>query len=115
MKEHESTEHTAPLTHSIVNSARGLYRWERDEGWEKDEHQHLVEFEEGDAVCIDPFSDRLRNAPNYWPIYCTFLEYVTEDIAKVYVPPDADDTKDRTWFNEGEGEYLIHEGYLTPQ
>jgi len=101
----------------VVNNARGLYRWERDEGWENDEHQHLTNFDEGQAVTIDPFHDiDYGNGPRWlWPVYCTFKEYVTEDVAKVYIPPSSEEGSTNCWFHHGEGEYLIHEGYLTPQ
>ena len=97
----------------IQNKGRGLYRWERDEGW-CERHGKFCDFEEGDAITIDPFKDRLTGSKALWPIYGTFREYVTEDIAKVYIPPESNDPCP-TWFNEEAGEYLIHEGYLTPQ
>jgi len=87
-----------------VDQFEATYRWERDAGWTK-----CLNFEEGDAIIIDPY-ERL-----WLPIYGTFIEYVTDDIAKVYIPPSSDDSWPIHWFDEGEGEYLIHEGYLTPQ
>ena len=97
----------------IQNKGRGLYRWEDPkQGWT--ETDPLWGFEEGDAIKVDPFPDRLAEALALWPIYGTFCEYVTDDIAKVYIPPESNDPCP-TWFNEEAGEYLIHEGYLTPQ
>lgn len=99
----------------IVESAKGQYRWER-EGWSGDKDDVTCYFDSGDAIAIDPFDGyRLPSAQAFWPIYGTFLEYVTEDIAKVYVPPVSEKNEGRVWFNHGEGEYLIHEGYLTRQ
>lgn len=101
------------LTAVVINSGSGLYRWERGEGWQEG-YDNLCDFEEGDAITIDPFKDRTPGAMALWPIYGMFLEYVTDDIAKVYIPPERNDPAP-TWFNEEAGEYLIHEGYLTPQ
>lgn len=84
----------------VQNSARGLYR------------KGDYEFSEGQAITIDPFRDVDSEAFMFWPIYGEFIEYVTDDIAKVYIPPGNDDS---VWFREDAGEYLIHEGYLTPQ
>lgn len=80
------------------------YRWERGEEWPED-----MTFEQGDAICIDPF-DRL-----WLSVYGTFVEYVTDDVAKVYIPPPSDDVWPNHWFDMSEGEYLIHQGYITPQ
>lgn len=105
------------MTEKIVYKARGLYRWERNEGWseDRDTDDVLCYFEEGDAITIDPFSKlTVDDSPYLWPVYGTFREYVTDEIAKVYIPPTKK-TDGKTWFKEGEGEYLIHEGYLTPQ
>lgn len=97
----------------VLNKARGLYRWERGEGW-PEERDDMTTFEQGQAVTIDPFKNATVNdSPYFWPVFCTFLEYVTEDIARVYIPEEGEDS--RTWFKEEAGEYLIHEGYLTPQ
>lgn len=106
------------MTEKIVHKARGLYRWERNEGWseDRDTDNVLCDFEEGDAIIIDPFSKlTVDGSPYLWPVYGTFREYVTDEIAKVYIPPPREDKESRTWFKGGEGEYLIHEGYLTPQ
>lgn len=101
----------------VQESARGLYRWERGEGWPESRGPNsLCQFDEGDAITIDPFKGfDYGDGPEWlWPVYGTFREYVTDDIARVYIPPAGEDGPS-TWFHEGEGEYLIHEGYLTPQ
>lgn len=101
------------LEATIINSGRGLYRWENPEqGWEQTDP--LCGFESGDAIKIDPFRDQTPGSEALWPIYGEFCEYVTEDIAKVYIPPESNDPFP-VWFNGEKGEYLIHEGYLTPQ
>lgn len=98
----------------VQNMARGLYRWEEPEqGW--NDIDPPWGFNEGDAIKIDPFPDRLENSTALWPIYGTFREYVTDDIVQVYIPPISKDNDAPVWFIGGEGEYLIHEGYLTPQ
>mgnify|MGYP000070016543 CR=1 FL=1 len=100
---------------TVLTKARGLYRWERGEGWPKTRNQNsLCTFERGQAITIDPFRNLSVKKCNYFhAIYGTFKEYVTDDIARVYIPPASEN--DNCWFKEGEGEYLIHEGYLTPQ
>lgn len=101
------------LTAVVINSASGIYRWEDPEqGWEQTDP--LCGFEEGDAIKIDPFPDRLPEGMALWPIFGTFLEYETEDIARVHIPPASNDAPP-VWFKDGPGEYYIHEGYLTPQ
>lgn len=92
----------------IISTAKGVYRWEGGRDWDKE-----ITFESGDYICIDPFTFRDKDATHLWPIYCEFVEYVTENIAKVYIPETVEDTN--VWFRHGEGEYLIHEGYITPQ
>lgn len=97
----------------VINNANGMYRWEDTEkGWR--ENDPLCDFEEGDAIKIDPFPERLPQAMALWPIFGTFLEYETEDIARVHIPPASNDPCP-TWFKGEPGEYYIHEGYLTPQ
>lgn len=95
----------------VISTATGSYRWERDEGWQEE-----FVFEEGDFIVIDPFShDDPDNKSRWtWPIFGEFVEYVTDDIAKIYVPEKSGNSQ-ASWFPWGEGEYVIHEGYLTPQ
>lgn len=105
---------------TIQTKARGTYRWERDRWWPKDrDDPSAPTFENGDAVVIDPFSClRVEDTPYLREVYATFIEYANDDIAKVYIPPERDEEdsdKWLTWFKGGEGVYLIHEGYLTPQ
>ena len=98
----------------IIVKAKGMYRHEPDQGWKEEKYKHLVDFEQGDHICIDPFSRMtVHDSQVLWPVFGEFVEYVTEDIAKVYIPEGSEDSN--TWFNEPEGEYLIHEAYLTPQ
>lgn len=99
------------LQATLINSGRGLYRWERENSLP---HYHVLTFEEGDAVAIDPFKDRASGATTLWPIFGTFLEYETEDIARVFIGPKSNQ-ECPVWFDEEPGEYYIHEGYLTPQ
>jgi hypothetical protein len=66
-------------------------------------------FEQGQAITLDPYD-------GFWlPVYGEFREYVIDDLAKIYLPPFAEDSWPIHWFEEPEGEYIIHEGYLTPQ
>lgn len=95
----------------VQSEARGLYRWEWEVGW-PEEPEGLCEFEQGDAIKIDPFPDLLVNSDCLNPVYAEFVEYVTDDITKVYIPREGDGN---TWFGGDEGMYLIHQGYLTPQ
>lgn len=103
------------ITAWVENKARGSYRWERDEGWVS-EHGELCDFDEGDAIVIDPFKDvRDKNSKCLWPVYAEFRGYVEQDIAKVYIPPAGEGNPNNVWFDGPAGEYYIHQGYLTPQ
>lgn len=89
------------------------YRWNVNRDWLK--WEDMCDFDSGDAITIDPFVDSRKCATQSFlgPVFGTFIEYVTEDIAKVHIPPE--DTDSRSWFDGDGGDYLIHEGYLTPQ
>lgn len=79
------------------------YRWEDDSGYSED-----LTFEEGDAICIDPFEDC------WMPVYGEFIRYVTDTIAEIYLPPRSDDAWPTHCLTMPEGNYYIHEGYLKP-
>jgi len=101
------------LETKIINSASGVYRWnDPEQGWKQTPPNGG--FESGDAIKIDPFPDTTPGSEALWPIFGTFCEYVEERIVKVYIPPESNEHPP-VWFKDEPGEYLIHEGYLTPQ
>lgn len=95
----------------VVETARGLYRDEMEYP-ERERHSRGYTFYSGQDVLIDPFcsdEDVLRG------IYVTFLEYETDDIARVRIRPNSENRRTSTWFDEPAGEYYIHERYLIPR
>lgn len=91
----------------VQSSARGLYRWESG-GWSKD-----LQFDQGQPITFEPL-------PEFYPIYCTFVQYITDQIVEIYIPPRSEDPLEHDWkslFHDTleEGNYYVHEGYLTPQ
>lgn len=102
------------IEYAVINKARGLKRGERGQSWDDPRSSNLVEYEEGDYVCIDPFTDSDGNSRSLWPVYCEFVRYVTDEIAEVKIGPESEESS-HTWFKYPAGNYLIHEGYITPQ
>lgn len=99
----------------VVQTASGIYRWQSwdDNGYSRAREKKL--FESGDAIKINPFPDQTAGSMALWPIFGEFLEYATDDIAKVYIPEKRNNRVAPVWFNGDEGEYLIHRGYIQPQ
>lgn len=94
----------------IVETAKGSYRWEEPQGWSD---LQPLDLEYGDAITVNPFPEHSSNAQALWAAFGEFRGYVTEDIMKVYFPET--DENSNCWFKEEAGEYLIYEGYVTPQ
>jgi hypothetical protein len=100
----------------VVETARGVYRDEINWPSPDDKHSKDFTFDGAEEVLIDPFATGHRaDASVLRGIYATFLEYETDDIARVYIRPESGDTPTSTWFDEPAGEYFIHERYLIPR
>lgn len=96
----------------VVQTARGMYRWEHENRW--DTVPPLEGYSDGDAIEINPFPHITAGSKILWPVYGEFREYVSNNIARVYIPPERNDPLP-TWFVGPAGDYLIHRGYILPQ
>ena len=82
------------------------------------DEQYEYTFSPEQPIAINPFQRTAFSDRGLFlsSVFGEFVEYVTDDVAKVYIPPEANNsTVDATWFNEDEGYYLLHESFITPQ
>lgn len=88
----------------IEETASGRYRWEVYD-WSEN---NRMNFENGQSVVFEPI-------PELPSVFCTFVQYVNDDIVEIKIPPESDNPPKHSWFVEPDGNYYVHRGYIRPQ